>query len=371
MIFEVTYENLQKPLSMIKSILTDNDYKGDTKTISLEATQNEARIYFKDERIGSEMIFILDDSEVVLPGRVSCSFSTFFEVVKVFKKTKEVLLIEQEGGAVMVGDGVYPDEILTAKETEDVFDLQSGTPLFQAKIGVMKNGIDLTSSILKKTDIPENQLNTQSILLATSGGQVSLNAFSLYAFHRTTFNAIVHQEKSISIPKTMASLLLKLAKAQKDNESEWCFFEVLGEEFDSTGILIQSPDTKISLFFRLDLETNDNAKSAVFEALGANIKQALTKADTTVLSIDNIKSVGKVTKDDNIGFDGNELVLSSSGYSAQLFKKLVEKDAVREGEKIFILDDAENSTNPILCFYINDNGQEKITTMSYRVSVTA
>lgn len=371
MIFEVNYETLQKPLSMIKSILTDNDYKGDTKTISLEATQDEARIYFKDEKMGTEMIFSLDGSEVVLPGRVSCSFSTFFEVVKVFKKTKEVLLIEQEGEAVMVGDGVYPDEILTAKETEEVFDLESGTPLFQSKIGVMKDGIDLASSILKKTDIPEEQLNTQSILLATSGTQVSLNAFSLYAFHQMTFNATIHQEKSLSLPKTTASMLLKLAKAQKEDESEWCFSEVRGEEFDSTGVLIQSPDAKITMFFRLDLDTTGNSLSVMYQELGENIKQALSKGGTTTLFINNIKGIGKVTKDDNVAFDGNQLKLSSFGYSAPLFKKLVEKGAVKEDGKIFILDDNEDSTTPILCSYINDNGLEKITTMSYRVTATA
>lgn len=377
MIFEITYENIQKPLAIIKSLITDKDYKSEVKQITIESKNKEVKLFFKDERIDTEMIFTLEDATVLLDGVVTCSFASFFEIIKVFKKSKEPLLIEQDQRILLVGDGQYPEEILTLTKDVEPHAPIAGELWASATASDLKGGLEIASSLLKKTSIPEEELNTQGVYMVTSGEESSLSAFSVYGFHRSTFNSVNHMDKTICLPKNIASTLLKIVKTMK-KDSELVLSLVKAEviegedeeEIRPGGMLVQTTDGQSDMFFVLDVESKNTQHAGVFEEIAQSIKNEVSKETTLKLKVEGLKSISKVKAEDNISFVDGKIQLSQGGFQATMVKKLVDKGAVDDEGTLYLLN-GNSLDNPILLMMVNDNGQDKITTISYRLPPTA
>lgn len=378
MIFEITYENIQKPLAIIRSLITDKDYKSEVKQITIESKNEEVKLFFKDERINTEMIFTLEDATVLLDGVITCSFASFFEITKVFKQSKEPLIIEQDQRILLVGDGQYPEEILTLTKDVEPHAPNAGELWVSATASDLKGGLEIASSLLKKTSIPEEELNTQGIYMVTSGEESSLSAFSVYGFHRSTFNSVNHMDKTVCFPKNIASTLLKIVKSMK-KDSELVFSlvkaEVIeGEEEDEEirpcGILVQTTDGHSDMFFVLDVENPNTQHAGVFQEITESIKNEVNKETTLKLKVDGLKSISKVKAEDNISFVDGKVQLSQEGFQATMVKKLVDKGAVDDEGTLYLLN-GNSQDDAILLMMVNDNGQDKITTISYRLPPTA
>lgn len=374
MIFEITYENIQKPLAIIKSLITDKDYKSEVKQITIESKNKEVKLFFKDERIDTEMIFTLEDATLLLDGVVTCSFASFFEIIKVFKKSKEPLLIEQDQRILLVGDGQYPEEILTLTKDVEPHAPLAGELWASATASDLKGGLEIASSLLKKTSIPEEELNTQGVYMVTSGEESSLSAFSVYGFHRSTFNSVNHMDKTICLPKSIASTLLKIVKTmKKDSELVLSLVKaevIEGEEIRPGGILVQTTDGQSDMFFVLDVDSQNTQHAGVFEEIAQGIKNEVSKETTLELKVEGLKSISKVKAEDNISFVDGKVQLSQGGFQATMVKKLVDKGAVDDEGTLYLLN-GNSQDNPILLMMVNDNGQDKITTISYRLPPTA
>ncbi|WP_442638086.1 hypothetical protein [Rossellomorea marisflavi] len=377
MIFEISYENIQKPLSLLKSLISDKDYKSETKSITLECKDKEVKIFFKDKRLNTEMTFTLEDATMLMDGCVTCSFASFFEIVKVFKKSKEPLIVEQDQKLLLVGDGQYPEEILTLSDYVEPHEPVVGELWTSADTSHLVSGLELASTLLKKTTIPEEELNTQGIYISTSGKECSLNTFSVYGFHRSSFQSVNHMDKTICLPKTIASSLLKVVKTMK---KEWeLIFSIVPEELveedeeeylKPSGILIQTADGKSEMFFALDVGIENGKHGDVFKELTQNIKDEVNKETTLEVKVDGLKLISKVKANDNLSFEDGKVLVTPSGFQATTVKKLVDKGAVDSDGKLYILNN-DSREDKILLMMSNDNGQDKITTISYRLPPTA
>jgi hypothetical protein len=371
MIFEINYNELQVPLMMIKELLTDKEYKGDVKQITFEVTKEKAMLLFSDDRLGVRMKVELDGAQAELPGVATCSFSSFFEMVKVFKKSEEPILVEREGEFIRVDDGVYPEEMLKLKQDETP-NLLPNTELVEPLLGIsgvrLRDGIQLASTIVRKTDIPADMIDTQAVYLGTEGDVVTFNSFSLHNFHRSKRMGTVYQEGMVQLTKPVASALAKIADVSKKSIEEWSLSSVNGEELLDKGILMKSADENISLFFTLSPLANWDMVSNTFKTVELNFKESMRLTNTE--NILNVTKMGKVKAEDNVVIIDGNAVIQASGYPAPLIKKLWEKGAWEDSGTVFYADGGTGA-KLVLCLFDDAEGEEKMTTLSYREATIA
>lgn len=372
MIFEIAYNELQVPLAMIKELLTDKEYKGDVKLITLEVTRDKVSLLFEDDRLGVRFKYDFEEAEAELPGTATFSFASFYELVKVFKKSEEVILIERDGNSLRIDDGQYPEELLTLKpdmELNPYPQASSAVPYFSMESDTLIDGIQLASTILKKTDIPAGSIDTQAVYVGTGLGTVSFTSFSLHNFHRSIRPAMVsYDDRLILLPKPVASAIAKIATSGRKHILDWQVAEFPGDDFTKPGILLQSEDNQAMFSFKLEPVDEEKSIRITFNTLEENFKEAVKSAELTSLS--DISDIGKVNTDDNLVIKNGEFHLEPSGYPAQLVRKLWEKGAWKEDGKVFYVESGISSA-PIMCLYEEVNGEEKITGLSYRKALLA
>lgn len=371
MIFEVNYNELQVPLSMIKVLLTDKEYKGDVKQVVFEVTKEKVLLFFNDDRLGVRMEVELDGAEAILPGEATCSFSSFFEMAKVFKKSEEPILVEREGDFIRIDDGVYPEEMLKLKPDVVPVILPSAE-LAEPFIGItgvgLRDGIQLASTIVRKTDIPADMIDTQGVYLGAEGNHVTFNSFSLHNFHRSKRKGTVYQEQMIKLPKPVASALSKITDTSKKSIPEWRLSLVNGDDSDEKGVLLASTSGNISLFFTLAPLENAKSFAHHFKAVELNFKE--TKGTANLESIEKLTTLGKVKLDDNVVIESGHCVVKPAGYPAPLVKKLWEKGAWKDNGQVFYADGG-GGAKPVLCLYDSEEDEEMMTTVSYREELIA
>lgn len=372
MIFEITYNELQVPLAMIKELLTDKEYKGDVKLVTFEVTKEQVSLLFDDDRLGIRFKYDFHEAEPELPGTATCSFASFYELVKVFKKSEEAILIERDGISLRVDDGQYPEELMALKPdkvTNPYPQMESAVPYFSIESDTLIDGIQLASTILRKTDIPAGNIDTQAVYVGTGLGTVSFTSFSLHNFHRSIRPAMVsYDDRLILLTKPVASAVAKIVVSGRKHILDWQMAEFPGDDFTSSGILLQSEDAQATFSFKLEPIDGEASIRATFDALEVNFKEAVKSA--TLTSVKDISGIGKVKTDDNVVIKNGEFHLEPSGYPAQLVRKLWEKGAWKENGKVFYVESGSNSA-PIMCLYEEVDGEEKITGLSYRTALTA
>lgn len=370
MIFEINYNELQAPLAMIKELLTDKEYKGDVKRITLQVTKEKVFVYYHDDRLNLRIRAELDGADAQLPGMATCSFATFFETVKVFKKSDEPILIERENDHIRVDDGIYPEETVTLREDEDVNELPD-TALIEKFAGVraecLRDGIQLATAIVRKTEIPSESVDTQGVYLGAKGDFIEFTSFSLHGFQRSKRLGVVYREHMLALPKPVASALAKVAHTGRNEIAEWTFSEGDAGEEAGNGLLVESDNGMFAMFFALETKQG-NQLAETFRAVEANFLE--TMASCQLGEISDVTSMGKVKTDDNVLIVDGVAVVNPSGYPAQMVRKLWDKGAWEESGKVFY-SDGGNGQNPVLCLYSNEKSGEKMTSLSYRVAPNA
>lgn len=372
MIFEINYNELQVPLAMIKELLSDKDYKGDVKVITFEVTKEGVSLFLEDDRLGVCFKYDLLEAEAELPGIATCSFASFYETVKVFKKSEEALIIERDGFVLRVDDGQYPEELLTLKADRDVShfpDNTLATAILTIESEGLRDGIQLASSILRKTDIPVGNVDTQAVYLGTGLGTATFTSFSLHNFHRSTCPAVVSfDDRILLLTKPVASAIAKLVDSAKNVVEDWLISEFPGDQRNEAGIVIQSEDERVFINFRLDPIAHEREIRETFESTAFNFKEAIKLG-----SVENVFEVERTLKaktTDNACVKAGKLTLNETGYPAQLLLKLRDRAAWGENGKVFYVDSGIKDM-PVMCLYDVDEWNEKITCLSYRKGLSA
>lgn len=368
MIFEVNYSDIQAPLAVIKELLTDKEYKGDVKAVTIEVTKESVFLHFHDNRLGIRIKARLNDADAQLPGTATCSFASFLEVVKVFKKSDEPLLIEREGDFLRVDDGVYPEEMMPVREdasTPTFPDLNAGSEWLEMEAQAFGDSLQLASVMVKKSDLPAEMVDTQAVYMGTKGNQVSFSAFSLYNFQRSKRTAGVYRESLKHLPKMVASSLSKVALSGKKAYPTWTISEVEGEEDEDKGILLEDGNRLFSLFVTLPEASNASDLDGAYQTLEQNFHISLLNEEC--LHITDVVSMGKIKADDNCIIEDGVCKLNPTGYPAQHLRKLWEKGAC----DIYFYSDGGQGAQPAICLYNKDEDGEKMTVLSYRGQASA
>lgn len=369
MIFEINYTELAKPLMMIKELLTDKEYKGDVKQVTLETLSDSAWLYFEDERLGIQIQAELKGAEVQLPGTFTASFASFFENVKVFKKSEEPILFEREDEWLRIDDGIYPEELLRLKEESARGVLpreDEGKLILRTTDVVLKEGLQLASGILKKSDIPQHELDTQAVYLTTADGFVSFRSFSLYNYHHSKRKAEVHQPEVVQFPKTKASAVLKMMNAEKQAGIKWALYSVDGESVSTPGILLHDEENHITVFMKMEISKEKEALQKMFAQIEANFLNEMESAEKQPAA--NMSTLEKVKANDNAFLNEGKWEVGYSGYPAQLVKKFIETNPLGQEGVLFY---SGNEEAPALCLFSENEDEQKMTTLSYRRVVSA
>lgn len=362
MIFQAEYKDLQKPMARIRALLSDADYKSDIKRITLEATQANVMIHYVDERLGLNIKAIVEDASIELAGKVTCTFASLNETLKVFKKSDESLMLEREEDILRIDDGVYPEEVLMVQEDEPLNDWEMSDKVWATvPAEALKTGIQSCLPLLRKSDIPETELDTQAVYLMTSDSAVEVTAFALHSYHHAIFPAQVEKEnRLIGLPKAIATVVAKLMEATASECPSW----ILATVEKANGRVFQLSDGEgFDVAIEQEMMVTEERLRVLFHSLTQNFRESMQEVEQ--LPFSGTSEIGKVKASDNLVLADGKPVMSPVGFPAMLIKRAGDKGAI-SAESSYFHPPANEETAQLLCFYEKKNGIEKMTAFGYR-----
>lgn len=366
MILEATFSQLEKPFLYMRSLLTETEYKTEKHPVTIEVKNDETFFYFYDKKAKVEMIYKIEEATASLEGVATCSMKALYDILKTFKKSEDIILIEREDNFLRIDDGVFPEEIIVLYDDEqivvtDIEELDSPLNLAVLPAGVFSDALIRSGVILKKTDIPAEVLDSQSVYVrGKTGGVICQNVFSMHNSYSETFSGMVESPFTLRIPKALVSLLSRITMVlEKQNEKIRLIQSYLdGQEF----FVLENEEKSLQIAIKGKYLLSENGISA-FEEVEANLNMLMERNET--ITVSNLTLPGKMSASTNLVFSKGGLEESQYGYQGKLIKDFIQKNAISPNSEWFETDDK------ILVIRDNSEDSKKMMVLSYRSEKTA
>lgn len=364
MIFQAPYKTLEKPLLLMKSVLSDKDYGTEKHLVTIEVPSDEKQevlFSFYDKKSKTEIVYTMTDAEVLLEGIATCSLKVLYDTLKSFKKSDDVIMIEREADELRVDDGVFPEEMILLMDDEELVvieDIEESFPLFSVDGSLLSSSLSRSTVILRKTDIPTEKVDTQAVYLTGMPDvPLSINSFSIHHAYTESIHGTTRYPFALAIPKPTASLLNRLLALLPEIECSSSTVE------DSESLLIQDVDKHVRIMIKGSFMVNTSI-STTFTSVKENLDERL--ASEEVRLIENIKLPKKVTAQTNVQLSGDELVESVNGYSGKMLNDLIKKGGFDKNCHWLDIQD-----EGVLLVRAKDDSSEKTLSVSYRTAESA
>lgn len=355
MIFEADFKSMEKPFQLMKSFLTDADYKTEKHAVTLEVS-DIVTLTFYDPKTKLEMVYTMDDAEVMLEGIATCSMKALYDCLKSFKKSEDVILFEREGDIMRVDDGVYPEEMLVLFNDEELVVVETVddiVPLFNMNGTFLSDVMSRSQVILKKTDIPVDKFDTQSVyLVGTAPDNFFSHSFSIHQSYTEQTSATIHTDFTLEIPKQIASLLTRVSAVLDDIQISQGFSD--GQQV----LYIKALDRNVYFFIKGNFILNSNLGKA-FRQVANTTNEFFDNEEGTLLV--ELKLPGKVSAKTNLVVENGVFVEAENGYAGKVIKDFIQKGAITKGSLSF-----ERKEDGILLLTTTDDYSVKTMAMSYR-----
>lgn len=356
MIFEADFKSMEKPFQIMKSFLTDTDYKTEKHAVTIEVSEDVVTFSFYDPKMKLEMVYTMDDAEVTLEGIATCSMKGLYDCLKTFKKSDDVIMFEREGNLMRVDDGVYPEEILVLFEDEElvvVETVDSILPLIEINGAFLSDMMSRAQVILKKTDIPSEKFDTQSIyLVGTSPNNLFLHSFSIHQSYTEETTASIHTDFTLELPKQMTSLLTRVSSILPNMVISQGFTD--GQEV----LYIKSNDENVYFYMKGSFVLKSNLGKA-FHQMSVSVNHFLSNQNLETLV--DLTLPGKVNARMNLSIQEGKFVETECGYAAKIMKDFIQKGAITKDSL-----SVEQEDEGILYLSTADNHSKKTVVMSNR-----
>lgn len=361
MIFETTYQTLELPLSLMRALISDTEYKMGRHALTLEVGE-KVTLTFYDKKMRVDMKYTIEDATPVLEGVATCSMTDFFEVLKSFKKAEDVLLIEREENLLRVDDGVYDEDVIGLLDDGDLVVIDENekvTSFFKADSKEFSAALSRSALMLKKTDIPADELDTQSVYIEARGtDELLFNVFAIHHAYREESSAELFHPVSLQFPKTMVSLLTRFTDALKKKNLSFVLEEADRDE--QSFLVLKGEHFEIAVKGKFTIPVS---KTNVFSTVAKNMENILSTLSPTEIKFSGAISKSKAS--DLVVLEDEKLVKAESGFSAQMLNRFEQKNAWTNQSQAYQI--VEQDGQPTI-LVIRDEvpGVKKMMTFSYR-----
>lgn len=359
--FETTYQTLELPLSLMRALISDTEYKMGRHALTIEVGE-KVTLTFYDKKMRVDMKYTIEEATPVLEGVATCSMTDFFEVLKSFKKAEDVLLIEREENLLRIDDGVYAEDVIGLLDDGDLVVIDENdqvTSFFKANSKEFSAALSRSALMLKKTDIPTNELDTQSVYIEAKGkDELLFNVFAIHHAYREESSAELFHPVSIQFPKAVVSLLTRFTDALKNKNLSFILEEALRDE--QRFLVLRGEHFEIAVKGKFTVPVS---KTNVFSTVAENMENLLSTLSTT--AIKNSSAISKAKASELVVLGDEKLVKAESGFSAQMLNRFKQKDAWTNQSEVYQI--VEQDGHPTI-LVIRDAvpGVKKMMTFSYR-----
>ncbi|AJD93616.1 hypothetical protein JMA_42990 (plasmid) [Jeotgalibacillus malaysiensis] len=359
MLFEAKYKELKKPFDLMKSVLNDTDFKSEKHAVTMEVSEGKVLFSFIDPKSKVEMFYQLEEAETILDGVATCSLKILYDALKTFSKSEDVIMLEREEDELRVDDGVFPEEMFKLFDDGDMVVLEEvgeKKPLFKTEGKMLSDLLNRMSIVLRKTDFPAEQLDTQAVYI-TSVQDETLESAS-FSIHQSSYErqpAEVLKSFHLAFPKPKAKLMAKILNCL-DNVTV------------STGTSDEQPvcvlnNKNYQIVVKGDYEVDGNVFSAL-KSVFASLEERKEAGES--ISSSDIQELGKLTVRSNVAKESDKWKLENSGYPAKVLMDFFKAGFSNDNSVCM-----EVETDGVLAVLDMTKNHEKMFVMSYRSGESA